>query len=193
MYKKQMYLQRIICYLLLALSALVFIYSLGIMTDLYDSLFLVSSYKEGDFFYVKGSEVYREMQEFNRQFTVAGIAMILSSVSLFVFGNSSRRRYYIANYITVGINTVLNIGISVWALSNISKYKEMFLNVDFEKLREVGDMLSLPYTESTFWFDIGTYLFIPVLLVTLISVMNLVFKIALMRGEAALIKEGEAV
>ena len=47
MYKKQMTLQRITSYLLLAAAALVFVYSLGFMTDLYDSLYLISTYTEG--------------------------------------------------------------------------------------------------------------------------------------------------
>ena len=39
MYKRQMKLQKILCLLAIAASALVFIYSLGLMTDLYDSLY----------------------------------------------------------------------------------------------------------------------------------------------------------
>ena len=39
MYKKQMILQRIVCYVMLIAAALVFVYSLGIMTDMYDSKF----------------------------------------------------------------------------------------------------------------------------------------------------------
>ena len=39
MYKKQLTFQKIVCFAMLAAAALVFIYSLGIMTDLYDSLY----------------------------------------------------------------------------------------------------------------------------------------------------------
>ena len=39
MYRKQVKLQKILCLALLILSAAIFIYSLGIMTDLYDSLY----------------------------------------------------------------------------------------------------------------------------------------------------------
>ena len=35
MYKKQVRLQKILCLALLAVSAMIFIYSLGIMTDLF--------------------------------------------------------------------------------------------------------------------------------------------------------------
>ena len=36
MYKKQMILQRIVCYIVLVAAALVFVYSLGLLTDMYE-------------------------------------------------------------------------------------------------------------------------------------------------------------
>ena len=39
MYKRQMTLQRVVCILALIASALLFVYSLGLMTDLYDALY----------------------------------------------------------------------------------------------------------------------------------------------------------
>ena len=39
MYKKQLTVQKILCLAAVIVSALVFLYSLGIMTDLYDSLY----------------------------------------------------------------------------------------------------------------------------------------------------------
>ena len=39
MYKKQMKLQKAVCLFVLAASVIIFLYSLGIMTDLYESLY----------------------------------------------------------------------------------------------------------------------------------------------------------
>lgn len=193
MYKKQMLLQRITSFLLLALAALVFVYSLGIMTDLYDSLYLVSSYPEDDFMYVPGSYVYLEMQEFNRQLTTAGIILIISAVALFVFRSHDRRKYYVANYITIGLNAIANVAVSVWALTNVFKYKAQYQLVDFEKLDEISKLLSgsIKYTKSTFCFDISWAVFIPLLLATAISIGCLVWKIILMRAERKLVEEGK--
>ena len=130
MYKKQMILQRITSFLLLAAAVLVFVYSLGIMTDLYDSLYLISSYEETSRNYVEGAIIYREMQPFNKQLTTAGIVLILSAVSLFVFRAHDRRKYYIANYITIGVNAVANLVVSIWAMINVVKYKAEFLALD---------------------------------------------------------------
>lgn len=191
MYKKQMTLQRITSYILLAAAVLVFVYSLGIMTDLYDSLYLASSYKEGHRNYVEGASIYLEMQPFNRELTTAGIILIISAVALFVFRSNDRRKYYIANYITIGVNAVANIAVSIWALINVFAYKAQFLLVDFEKLAKIAKTYKINYTESTFWFDASAVVFGFVFLATALSIVNLVWKIILMRAEKKLIEEGK--
>ena len=191
MYKKQMTLQRITSYLLLAAAVLVFVYSLGIMTDLYDSLYYISSIKETSKNYVEGAMIYHEMQPFNRQLTAAGIVLILSAVSLFVFKTHDRRKYYIANYITIGINAVLNVAVSIWALINVFAYKAQFLAIDFELLFKVAKIYKRNATDSTFWFDASGVVFGVLLFATLLSLGNLVFKIIVMRAERKLIEEGK--
>ena len=191
MYKKQMTLQRITSFLLLAFAVLVFVYSLGIMTDLYDSLYLASSYKEGHRNYVEGASIFHNMQPFNKDLTTAGIILILSAVSLFIFKSHDRRKYYIANYITIGVNAILNILVSVWALSNVFAYKAQFLLIDFEKLDKISKIYRINYTQSTFWFDISLAVFIPLLIVTALSIINLIWKIVVMKSERKLIEEGK--
>ena len=191
MYKKQMTLQRITSYLLLAAAVLVFVYSLGVMTDLYDSLYYISSIKETSKNYVEGAMIYHEMQPFNRQLTAAGIVLILSAVSLFVFKTHDRRKYYIANYITIGINAVLNVAVSIWALINVFAYKAQFLAIDFELLFKVAKTYKRNATDSTFWFDASGVVFGVLLFATLLSLGNLVFKIIVMRAERKLIEEGK--
>ncbi len=200
MYKKQMILQRIVCYLLLAAGALVFIYSLGYMTDLYDNK--LAYYAEEYYLYqtapenlmVKGSEIYYDMQGFNSQLTIAGLVLILLAVSQFIFQNHNRRKYYIANYITVAVNTVAAIYYSNWALSNIFTYKERYLtNLDFESMKTWSEMFKFSYTESTFWFDISKVVFGVLIAATVLNVLNLVWKIAVMNQEKKLIKAGKEV
>lgn len=184
MYKKQMTLQRITCYLSLVASALVFIYSLGIMTDLYDVLYLYTD----KYYYVQGAEIYLNMQPFNRSLTAWGIVLILSAVSFFIFNNHNRRKYYIANYITIGVNTALNIGVSIWALTKVFSYKADFLKIDFAHLKEMSVTYSTYYSESTFWFDIAAYVFGFVLIVTAINLLNLLLKLVVMNAERHALK-----
>lgn len=190
MYKKQMILQRIACYLVLGAAALVFIYSLGLVTDMYDNQFsfYAQNIKRP---MVAGTEVYYNIQGFNQSLTGAGLVLILCALAQFVTQNHARRKYYIANYISVGINTVANIAVSVWALSNIFKYKAQYLQVDFETLAAKADQYGFSWYISTFWFDIAAVVFAVLLIATGINVGNLFWKKSLMKAEKQLIEEGK--
>lgn len=192
MYKKQMILQRIVCYAMLIAAALVFVYSLGIMTDMYDSKFAYYA-EDIENPMVAGTEVYYIMQDFNKSLTTTGIGLIILALTQFLFQNHNRRRYYIANYITVGVNTIATVGASVWALNNIFTYREMYLQVDFEALAQRAELMQFYWTDSTFWFDISKVVFGVLLVATIFNVVNLVFKIVVMNAEKKLIAEGKEV
>ena len=200
MYKKQMILQRLVCYIVLIAAALVFVYSLGLLTDMFEMKFEYHAeryYKNGmteealSKVKVAGSEIYYDMQQFNRELTSAGIVLILLAVTQFVFQNQNRRKYYIANYITVGANAVGAIYYSWWGLSNILLYKERYLKVDFAELQKLNERYGFAYTESTFWFDAGKYAFGIVLVAAVLNVLNMVWKICLMNNEKKLVQAGK--
>ena len=188
MYKKQMILQRIVCYALLIAAVLVFIYSLGIVTDLYDSLFPYADSSKRKF--VTGADIYYNIQPFNKQFTVAGIALILSAVSIFVFNTHKRRKYYVGNYIAIGLNSALTIGVSVWGILNVVKYKKMYYEIDFEALERWQELLKKPCDISPFWFNVGFYVFGIAISAAVLGVLNLVFKVLVMRSERMLLEGG---
>lgn len=192
MYKKQMILQRIACFLVLGAAALVFIYSLGLVTDLYDNNFnfYAQNLKRPK---VAGTEVYYYIQDFNRALTASGLVLILLALAQFVAQNHARRKYYIANYITVGVNTVAAIGISVWALINIFSYKAQYVSIDFDALAAEAEKYGFTWYYSTFWFDIAIAVFAILLVATVVNVANLFLKRTLMKAEQQLIKEGREV
>ena len=104
MYKKQMTAQKILCMAAIIVSAIFFLYTLGIMTDLYDSLYDTmrnpNNLTQTD---VPGSIVYYNMQEFNRMFLMLSIVQILLGALLFLTNTHCRRRYYIGNYVATGL------------------------------------------------------------------------------------------
>ena len=200
MYKKQMILQRLVCYIVLIAAALVFVYSLGLLTDMYEMKLDYHAeryYKNGmteealSKVKVAGSEIYYDMQEFNNALTVSGIVLILLAVTQFIFQNQNRRKYYIANYITVGANTIGAIYYSYWGLSNILSYKERYLKIDFAELQKLNERYGFPYTESTFWFDASKFVFGFVLVAMVLNLLNMVWKICLMNNEKKLVKAGK--
>lgn len=193
MYKKQMKFQKIICYLCLIAAALVFIYSLGIMTDLYDSLYvMIPDPEDMSMAYVSGAEIYYDMQPFNRNLTKDGIVLILLAAFMLVMNTHVRRKYYIGNYVSIGLMTVGSIASSVWAVAKIMAYKEQFLTtVDFETLKMWSEIWGTPYIESTFWFDVSYFVFGILMFTTVLLIVNLIWKIIVTREEAGLIAKGK--
>lgn len=175
---------------MLAMSAIVFLYSLGIMTDLYDTLYYTMPNPNNIYnSKVSGSAIYYEMQPFNALFTNLSVGLILVTLILFITSTHSRRKYYIGNYIAVGITSAYNIFISVWTLYHVAFFKARFLLIDFAALKEFWEDRDQPqvYTDSTFWFDISYVVFGLLLLATVLLIVNTILKVNLMKEEKRLI------
>lgn len=191
MYKKQMTFQRIVCVLMLFACALVFVYSLGLMTDLYDCLFGTIRTVEKDennvitnvISRINGSELYIYMQQFNRDFTFYSIVVLVLNLLLFIMGTNTRRRYYIGNYVSIAVSVIANVALTVWAIPQIMAYKTDFLKIDFAALEQYNTRVSAYYTESTFFFDICYLVFGVLLCVTVLLVINMILKIIVMKAE----------
>lgn len=194
MYKKQMTAQKILCLAAVIVSAIFFLYTLGIMTDLYDSLYDTmrnpNNVSQTD---VPGSIVYYNMQEFNRMFLVCSIVQILLGLLLYLTNTHSRRRYYIGNYAATGLFVAGGVYNAWFAHTYIEIFKAQFLQVDFTALKEHADMWGTLYTESTFWFDLHYLVFALLLIVCVLLVGNAVWKVRLMKDEAKLIEEGRRI
>ena len=192
MYKKQLKLQKILCLLAIGASVLIFLYALGIMTDLYDTLYSTmrnpADLTQTD---VPGSIVYYNMQTFNAYFLKCSIVLILLACLLFVTNTHIRRKYYIANYISVAAFVIANFYVAFESHGYIEAYKERFLRVDFEALRKHADLWKTAYTESTFWFDVHYFVFALSLLVCVGLVACTIWKLRLMKEEKALIAQGK--
>lgn len=192
MYKKQVKLQKMLCLALLIVSAAIFIYALGIMTDLYDALYTtIRSAKNLDKSSVTGSRVYYDMQPFNRLFLRLSIGMILVCLTLFITNTHSRRKYYIGNYSATALVSAAGIAFAVWAHGQIETYKAQFLNINFEELAAHAEKRKTLYTDSTFWFDIHYLLFGLLVIGAVLLIANAVWKRKLMKEEQALLAGGK--
>ena len=191
MYKKQMTAQKFLCMAAIIVSAIFFLYTLGIMTDLYDSLYDTmrnpNNVTQTD---VPGSIVYYNMQEFNRMFLILSIVQILLGCLLYLTNTHSRRRYYIGNYVATGLFAAGAVYNAVYAHVNIEEAKRQFLQIDFAALKEHAEMWGTLYTESTFWFDIHYAVFGLLLAACALLMANAVWKVRLMKDEAKLVGEG---
>lgn len=186
--RKQVKIEKIICFIMLAASVACFIFALGLTTDIYNLLFVED-------FDVEGYELYYDIQPFNKNLVQMCIISIVLSVFLFITKTHSRRKYYISNYIIIGVIFVFNIVLAVWGISQISYYKEWFLtNVDFEGWEFVTTIIgNIKYTESTFWLDASTVTLVLLIIVSVIMVLNLTWKIMLMKYEDNILKENTLI
>ena len=193
MYKKQMKFQRLVCFILLAASALVFIYSLGLVTDLYDAFYSTMDYRNPKYDKVDGARIFYDIQPFNSMLTVVSIILIGCSLLAFITNTHSRRKYYVANYVSIGILSVANIAASIWIAINVAKYRTQYITtVDFEALKQYSEEWGTLYIgpDQTFWFDIGFVICGILIIVTALGIYNLIWKTKLMKEEAKIIKEG---
>lgn len=193
MYKKQMRFQKVFCLIALFASVLVFIYALGIMTDLYDALyFTMMDPTDPDSTFVPGSQVYYHMQDFNKALLSGAIVMLLLSVLLFITNTNNRRKYYIANYVSVGLYSIFTVAYVVWGHINIQKYRAEWKAIDFEALKNFAKTFKHLYTESTFWFDVHYFIFLICICAVCLLIFNLIWKNSLMKEEKRLLEGGKA-
>ena len=194
MYKKQLALQKFTCLLALVSSVVIFLYSLGIMTDLYDTLYSTmmnpADLTQTD---VPGSIVYYDMQAFNSTFLRYSIILILLGCLLYITNTHVRRKFYIGNWFAILLFAGANCYVAYWAHQNILQFKAQFLQVDFEALKFHADLWGTAYTESTFWFDVHYGVFAFSLLVSLLLIIHIIWKGILMRQEGKLIAAGRAM
>ena len=202
MYKTQMKLQKILCLLAVIVAVILFLYSLGIMTDLYDTLYTTLRIRvvgeNGDYSLnvterdVPGASMYTDMsQNLNQWLVAASIVYILTAVLLFVTNTNVRRRYYIGNYVSIGLFAAASLYIPIASHGAIEYYKAQWIKVDFTALKEYSEMFHSAYTESTLWFDLHYAVYALMILMAALLVANAVWKVMLMQEEARLVAQGK--
>ena len=193
MYKKQMQFQKVACLLAIITAAVTFVYSLGVITDIYDSLY-ATMMNPNDLTqtFVPGSIIYYDMQNFNKVFLYLSIGLILLGAFLFVTNTHTRRRYYIGNYVAIGAYSVATLGVAIWSHLQISAFKVQYLTtVDFEALKSFAQMWGYQYIESTFLLDLHYAVAALAVISVAALVGSMVWKINMMKQERKLIEEGK--
>lgn len=193
MYKKQLALQKFLCLMAVIAAAVCFVYALGVITDIYDSLY--STMRDPDNLLdtqVPGSIIYYDMQPFVKSFVNSSLVLILCGLLLFVTNTHIRRRYYVGNYVATAIYSVAAIALAVWSHIQIEAFKVQFLTtVDFEALKEYSELWETFYLDNTVLLDLHYVVSGLLLICAILLIGNAVCKTVLMRQETKLIKAGE--
>ena len=186
MFKPQMKFQKILFLVLMILSGVSFVYSLGIMTDMYG---LYQTQALGG---VPGSQIFYDMQPFNHYMVLISIGLILVSTLPFIFASNKRRKYYTGNTVSTYVQAVAFVGAAVYLIINCIKFRTQFkTTVDFTTYKTFAETMGFVYSESTFFFDAGIVLAVLLIAGAAAAVYNLNWKNKLVKQEDAILK-GEA-
>lgn len=197
--KTQMKFQKLICLLTLIAGAIAiayaFFYCTGGLVTLSQAKSSIDGFTPVDG--KNGVEVYDNVQGFNNLLVTFGIIIVLIAVALYATATSTRRNYYLDNYIVISVAVVALLVISAIAIAMNAGWEAQFRNVDFATWRETNAEFeqlmglkanSLPYSESTLWFSIGYVVYGFVILCAIAQCLNLLWKIKLMKGEKELLE-----
>ena len=174
MKQRQMVYQKFILITALVLVSVTFVYSLGFATNLYSLNY--HSDPSSSLLYVEGADLYYQIQPFNKILLRDATIQFGLCILMFMTLTHRRRLYYPANYITTVVFSafVLYMGLSIMA--NALYIRQEYLKIDFEKMREITEMLKLRYVESTFMLDFGIVLSALLYLLFAGLIINLIWK-----------------
>ncbi len=142
-----------------------------------------------------GMRLYNRSQSFSDTFLILGIVLLLTVVLMMIMGCHKRRKYYITNYVAIGIFVVYAIVFAILLVVNVSGVSSALNAIDLEEAEQAYKDANNYYGEwndSTWMLTLG-YVYMGVLLVNVAAVvLNLVLKIKLMQGEKALLESSVA-
>ena len=199
--KTQLKFQKILTMVSLIISALVFVYGLiffsGNLSG--DGLlaYINDAYGDARVDY-KADGFLQPAQTFNKALIIIAIVGILVAVTLFITSCNTRRNYYVTNYVAIGLNVVMGLVVAMFLIINISILMSYFYGkVDWDAIfahaesrkeakREYADKLS----KSPAIFIIGYVVSILTLANAAAWILNLIWKLKLMKGEKQLLQNG---
>lgn len=200
--KVQIKFQKYICLAMIIVGALATLYaffycslSLSELGLTIDSTSKTSFFTAGEGKY--DATLYYDIQGFNTALMYCGIVMILLAVCLYITACHKRRNYYVSNIVAVSVCAGGNFIMSLVLLVMNAIWRSKFLNVDFEAWKaywdgrvEIIDTIVPHYSETTAIFDLGFAVYLLVMIVSVLLILNLIWKIKLMQGEKRLLANG---
>lgn len=190
--------QKIICLLMLIFGALAVLLSFVWQTGGFAALgeWVDPKTKMSLFIAAKGKNdatLYNDVQGFNTAMMYCGIAMVILAVILYITACNKRRNYYVSNYVATGLCAGGNIVMSLILMIMNGIWLGKFQNLDFaswkatDKMEYVDFDMASKYNDSKAWFIVAFVVYILIIAVSVMLILNLVWKIKLMNGEKRLL------
>lgn len=200
--KKQIKFQKILALVSLIISAVAFVFALiffsgnlsrdsgggrgGILY--YYSAYEATVYDGADCFITPA-------QTFISVLVIFAIINIVVTATLFITSSNSRRNYYVTNYVSIGLTIAFSVFIGFYILINMFVLMSIFYNqVDWVGLadatKELAEKQAPAVSKSPAMFIIGIFVALIVIANAVAWILNLIWKIKLMKGEKELLEKG---
>lgn len=181
-------------YVSLVVAALTFVFALVFLTG---SLGEVTHYIDHlgavEIDSINAKEFIDVSQSMTGTLVTFGIIFIVLAALLFVTASHSRRKYYITNYIAVGLFVAFALVVFVYIIIMVATVSNLFLNsINWSIVENQFIFGDYPiYQDDTWTFALGYIVAVIVLVDAVFVVLSTVWKVLLMKGEQKLL-EGSA-
>lgn len=141
---------------------------------------------------VKGiKDLYDASQSASDLLLILGIVMILVIALNYVTGTQNRRKYYVTNYVSIGIAIAYSLVLAIIIIVMVANCQSLINKVDWKAAEDEFEyMIPGEWKYTTWTLPVGYVIAVLLLLVTGGFVANLVWKIKLMQGEKKLLESG---
>ena len=200
--KTQMRFQKILMIVSLVVAAISFVFALVFLTgSLGEATHYIEHLGADVDDLINAADFVNASQNYVSTMVTLGIIFIVLAVFMLITSCHTRRKYYITNYIAIGLFVAFALFVFVYLLIMVSDCMDLFLNgIAWESgtgefgFRNVADQF-IPeypmYRTDTWTFILGYIVAVIVLVDAIFVALNAVWKTLLMKGEKKLL-EGNA-
>ncbi|MDE6000988.1 MAG: hypothetical protein K2G96_01500 [Clostridia bacterium] len=197
--KTQMRFQKILMLVSLIIGALSIVYALIFCSGTFNQLAQLRDYDDAERYPTNPAtgvkEVFNASQSFSDLFLILGIVLILVAVLLYIAACQKRRKYYVTNYVAIGIAAVYQIVYAILLFVLLANIQTAYDAVNFENCEYWYEYANFAnafgkLSTNTWSVSLGYALAALVLVNTALLIGNLVWKILLMQGEKKLLENG---
>ena len=125
--KTQMRVQKILMLVSLVVSALVFVYALFFLTGGLADVYRFIDAQEGTD-YIHCAKFVSTSQSFVSTLVVLGIVMVVLVALMYLMACNSRRKYYITNYIAIGLFVVFALVVAIYLVAMVATVMNLYQN-----------------------------------------------------------------
>lgn len=136
-------------------------------------------------------DLYEASQGASNTLLILGIVMILVIALNYIMGTNSRRKYYVTNYVSIGIAIAYSLALAIAIIVMVVNCQSLVDKIDWTLAKEEFEITTPGEWKYTTWtLPVGYAMAVLLLLVCGGLIANLVWKIKLMQGEKKLLESG---